>query len=179
MTCRDFQDRISGFLEGDQNEAVRRLMEAHSGSCPGCAEALHGVRGVQAGLGRLPRARLSPDFSFALRGKLLMDARGSGGIGLRSWLVPTMPRTALAGALTLVVVAGLFMTAGSPRRPSPSEAPSLADARAEIPSHYVLERIPAAPRGGVSISSSAYRNRGDSLATRNGTRSAAVQYVRF
>lgn len=180
MTCRDFQNRVSAYLEGDQNEAVRRLMESHAGSCPGCAEALHGVRGLRAGLGRLPRARLSPDFTFALRGKLLMESRKSGlGLRIRSWLVPAMPRTALAGALTLAVAAALFLAVGSPRRPSPSQAPKLADAAGEIPSHYVLERIPAAPRAGVAINSGAYRNRRDSLAAADGARRSAVQVVRF
>ncbi len=184
MMCRDFQSRISAYLEGDQNEAVRRLMETHAGVCPGCAEALHGVRGMQVRLNQLPRTRLSPDFNFALRGKLLMEAGQSRGLGerVRAWLFPTFPRTALAGALALTLLAGLVLTTF--RRPSPQETAQVAEpgvsSRAEdIPSHYVLERIPASPRSGVAISSSAYKNRSDSLSAPRGVRAASVQYVRF
>lgn len=95
------------------------------------------------------------------------------------WLFP--PRMALAGALTLVLLAGLALTAGNLYR-SPAKAVSqrmdaASPTAGDLPSHYVLERIPATPHRGVSISSQTYKTRGDSLYAPG--RTANVQYVRF
>jgi hypothetical protein len=125
----------------------------------------------------MPRTRLSPDFSFALRGKLLMERPRGLGERLRAWLAPTFPRTALAGAVALILLAGVLLTANVPRRPPPQEAARMDASAGEIPSHYVLERIPATPKGGVPISSSVYKSRGDSLSASRGTHTAQV--VRF
>jgi len=187
MTCRDFQSRISAFLEEDQNEDVRRLMEAHLAGCAGCAETMHGVRGVRAGLGKLERARPSADFGFALRGRLLMEARSRPGLRVRAaaWLFPTFPRSVLSGAFALAVLAGLALTLGPGRTPVKPDLPvagpgSVPPARPpEIHNHYALERIPAAPHRGLAISSRAYRSRGDSLAAPRDVQTASIQYVRF
>lgn len=189
MRCRDFQSRISAYVEGEQDEGVRRLMDAHLGECPGCVEALHGVRGIQARLGRLQRVRPSADFTFALRGKLLMEAAQSRSLRARAmaWLFPTVPRTVLSGALVVVATVGLALMVSDLHRPSlpggglrKQDAEAAAFLRAqEIPSHYVLERIPAFSRHGVAISSHVYKVRNDSLSASHNGRMANVRYVRF
>jgi len=189
MKCQDFQSRVSAYLEEEQDEDVRRLMDAHLMECPGCVEALNGVRRMRARLGRLQPVRPSPDFTFAIRGKLLMEAARSrqGMVGrAMAWLFPTVHRTVLAGALATVVVAGLVLTAGNLNRLPFTAQATRQDAKEvtasqpqEAPSHYVLERIPATSRRGTAISSRTYRDRSDSLSTPHGGRTASVQYVRF
>lgn len=187
MTCRDFQSRISAYVDQEQDEDVRRLMEAHVAECPGCVEALNGVRKIRTRLGRLGQVRPAPDFTFAVRGKLLMERSRSGlRARLASWLFPTVPRTMLAGAFAVVAMAGLALIVSGPDR-LPSIAKShKQDAREvfsspvqEIPSHYVLERIPASSHRGMAISSRTYRTRSDSLSAQRSGRMANVQYVRF
>jgi anti-sigma factor RsiW len=189
MTCRDFQSRISAYIEEEQDQDVGRLMDAHMKECPGCVEALNGARRIRARLGRLEQVRPSPDFTFAVRGKLLMEAaRSRRGLAARitAWLFPTVPRTMLAGAFAVVVVAGLALILNGSNRPSFTAKPQEQGGREtpssqihEVPSHYVLERIPPPSRRGVSISSRAYKTRGDSLSAPHSGRTANVQYVRF
>lgn len=167
---------------------MRRLMDAHLAECPGCVEALNGVRKIRARLGRLEQTRPSPDFTFAVRGKLLMEAarsRWSLGARVTAWLFPTVPRTMLAGALAVVAVAGLALIVSGPDRLSFTVKPHRQDANEvssqvqEVPSHYVLERIPASYRRGMTISSRTYKARSDSLSAPRSGRMANVQYVRF
>jgi anti-sigma factor RsiW len=190
MTCRDFQSRISAYVEEEQDEDVGRLMDAHLKECPGCVEALNGVRRIRARLGHLEQVRPSPDFTFAVRGKLLMEAaRSRGGLAARltAYLFPTFPRTMLAGAFAVVVVAGLALIVNGPNRPFSTpkshtqavrESPPSSQVH-EVPNHYVLERIPPSSRRGMAISSRAYKARGDSLSAPHTGRTASVQYVRF
>ncbi|MBI2952301.1 zf-HC2 domain-containing protein [bacterium] len=189
MICRDFQSRISAYVEEEQDKDVERLMDAHLKECPGCVEALNGVRGIRARLGRQEQVRPSPDFTFAVRGKLLMEAaRSRGGLTARitAWLFPTVPRTMLAGAFAVVMVAGLALIVNGPNRPFSTPKSHTQNAGEpppsqvhEIPSHYVLERIPSSSRRGMAISSRAYKTRGDTLSVPHGGRTANVQYVRF
>lgn len=158
--------------------------------CPGCVEALNGVRRIRARLGRLEQVRPSPDFTFAVRGKLLMEvARSRRGLAARitAYLFPTFPRTMLAGAFAVVVVAGLALIVNGPNRPFSTSKSHPQDVRVsppssqihEVPNHYVLERIPPPSRRGVAISSRTYKTRGDSLSVLHTGRTANVQYVRF
>ncbi|OGG45883.1 MAG: hypothetical protein A3F84_17165 [Candidatus Handelsmanbacteria bacterium RIFCSPLOWO2_12_FULL_64_10] len=164
-------------------------MDAHLKECPGCVEALNGVRRMRGRLGRLEQVRPSPDFTFAVRGKLLMEAaRSRRGLTARitTWLFPTVPRTMLAGAFAVVVVVGLALIVNGPNRPLSTPKSHTQAVREsppsqvhEIPSHYVLERIPPSSRRGMAISSRTYKIRGDSLSVPHSGRAANVQYVRF
>ncbi|MSS73870.1 MAG: hypothetical protein EXS64_20645 [Candidatus Latescibacteria bacterium] len=189
MTCRDFQNRISAYVYGEQDEDVRGLMDVHLAECLECVEALNGVRKLRARLGQLHQVRPSPDFTFAVRGKLLMEAaRSRTGLRVRlvSWLFPTVPRTMLAGAFAVIAVAGLALIVSGPDRLSfvaKSHKQEMREISAspaqEAPSHYVLERIPASSRRGMAISSRTYKARSDSLSALRNGRMANVQYVRF
>jgi anti-sigma factor RsiW len=189
MTCRDFQNRISAYVYEEQDENVRHLMDAHLKECPGCVEALNGVRKIRVRMGQLKQVRPSPDFTFAVRGKLLLEAAQSR-MGLRarlaSWLFPNVSRTMLAGAFAVVAVAGLALIVSGPERlpfisgPHQQKAKEVAASPIqEAPSHYVLERIPVSSRRGMAISSRTYKAREDSLSALRNGRVSNVQYVRF
>ncbi len=86
MTCGQFEERLSAYLEGELPAEERRAMEAHLAACPSCAaleismrEAVDALRGfpevdpspaLMSRLAALPKKRkrlLGPVFDFLLR----------------------------------------------------------------------------------------------------------------
>ena len=189
MRCEDFQDRISAFVEDEQDQNIRHLMDAHLAECPACAEALQGVRKVVAVLGGLRSERPSTDFHFALRGRLLMEVARYQRFASRAiaWLFPSAPRTALAGGVAIVVLVGSAFFFSQPRYPSDTGDMLKMEYKAaippmrieEIPSYYVLERVPALSHRSVTISSRVAQSRIDSQSTPYLEQISRVRYVRF
>jgi anti-sigma factor RsiW len=61
MTCEEFVELVTAFLEGALDEEVEREFAAHLAECPGCERYLDQFRTTIAELGELPPETLSGD----------------------------------------------------------------------------------------------------------------------
>jgi anti-sigma factor RsiW len=80
MTCRQFVELVTDYLENELDHDTRRRFETHVAGCPGCARYLDQIRETQRALGRV---RLEP-ISTPARDQLMAAFRawrsaGTGG----------------------------------------------------------------------------------------------------
>jgi hypothetical protein len=61
MTCEEFVELVTAFLEGALDEATERDFVAHLAECPGCERYLDQFRTTISELGELPPETLSGD----------------------------------------------------------------------------------------------------------------------
>jgi anti-sigma factor RsiW len=66
LTCRDFVELVTDYLEGRMGPGARARFEDHLALCPGCDAYLDQMRRTLAALGSLPEERLSGDARAAL-----------------------------------------------------------------------------------------------------------------
>lgn len=59
MTCEEFVELVTAFLEGTLGEAAERAFVAHLAECPGCERYLDQFRTTIGRLGELPPESLS------------------------------------------------------------------------------------------------------------------------
>ena len=59
LTCREFVELVTDYLEERMAPAERARFEEHVAICPGCEAYLEQLRVTIAALGRLPRERLT------------------------------------------------------------------------------------------------------------------------
>ena len=72
ITCREFVELASDFLEGRLPEPDRERFEDHLALCPGCQAYMEQLRATLRALGRIPEESLSG----AARQELLHAFRG-------------------------------------------------------------------------------------------------------
>jgi anti-sigma factor RsiW len=72
LTCREFVELVTGYLEGRMAPADRARFEEHLAICPGCQTYVDQMRETLAALGRLPEE----DLSAPARDALLTAFRG-------------------------------------------------------------------------------------------------------
>lgn len=60
LTCREFVELVTDYLEDELGPDLRRRFETHVAGCPGCERYLDQVRATQRALGRVPLEALSP-----------------------------------------------------------------------------------------------------------------------
>jgi anti-sigma factor RsiW len=72
LTCAEFVDLVTDYLEDALDPADRRRFEQHAGLCPGCDTYLDQIRVTIAETGRLTPERLEPE----ARDRLLEAFRG-------------------------------------------------------------------------------------------------------
>jgi anti-sigma factor RsiW len=61
LTCREFVELATDFLEGTLPEAERERFEDHLALCPGCHAYMEQLRATLRALGRIPEESLSED----------------------------------------------------------------------------------------------------------------------
>jgi anti-sigma factor RsiW len=71
LACTEEVELITDYLEGALAEPMRRRVEAHLATCPGCTEYLEQMRTIAGSLGALREDALPP----ALRDGLLASFR--------------------------------------------------------------------------------------------------------
>jgi len=59
LTCRQFVELVTDYLEDALDPAARRRFDTHVAGCPGCERYLDQVRTTQRTLGRMPLDALS------------------------------------------------------------------------------------------------------------------------
>lgn len=109
MTCDEFSERITDYIEGETNRDDRATLDRHVSDCPLCARLLTDMRALTERLAHLPRIQPSAGFDFALRSRILMEMRGQ-----RRWqrrvqafLFSSASRTVLSMAAAAVLVLGV------------------------------------------------------------------------
>lgn len=73
MTCQEFVELITAFLEGVRDAGSERRLVDHVGMCAGCQTYLDQFRHTISSLGELP----ADELSTGLREALLRTFRGS------------------------------------------------------------------------------------------------------
>jgi anti-sigma factor RsiW len=53
ITCQQFVELVTDYLEDELDDATRRRFETHLAGCPGCARYLDQIRETQRALGRV------------------------------------------------------------------------------------------------------------------------------
>lgn len=60
MTCREFVELVTDYLEGRMSDADRDRFEAHVAVCPGCQAFIAQMEATLRALGRIPEESLAP-----------------------------------------------------------------------------------------------------------------------
>ena len=171
MRCRDFEDRVSAYLEEELGADMRATMEQHAVVCTSCAEALSQTEALTGRLSQLPRCRPSAGFDFALRSRLLMEASKATRWAdrLEAFLRPAFPRFALAGAtVALVVLGAASVLVNDQPVPNHLPAPQMVSApaagiRPETVARRGALKLKALSANSYTISERYYRARADSV----------------
>ena len=108
MTCKEFSQRVSAYIEDELDARHRAEMDRHAEVCSACAQSLQEMPPLTQRLARLSRARPSVGFDFALRSKLLMEvARAETWTRkLEDLLCPAGARTIAAAAVVVLFALG-------------------------------------------------------------------------
>ncbi len=61
MTCREFVELVTEYLENRLDVEARRRFEQHVAACPGCARYLGQIRESARALGRVSLETISPE----------------------------------------------------------------------------------------------------------------------
>jgi anti-sigma factor RsiW len=61
MTCREFVELVTDYLEGRLPDAERERFEGHVAICPGCQAYVAQMEATLRALGRIPEDSLSPE----------------------------------------------------------------------------------------------------------------------
>src|SRR5262249_48497055 len=104
MTCQEFQQHLSAFVDGELGVEETLTAEAHAGECPQCRGFAEQEQRFRLLLRRQPRESAPPDF----RARLLARCRKEAGRrAVRTWLLATIPAAAAAVLVLAVVLPGL------------------------------------------------------------------------
>ncbi len=107
MTVKEFESRVSAYVEGELNPVEMATMERKAAECAHCRALLTDVRALIERVGKLPQVRPSAEFHFALRSHFLMEgSKKRRGLHKALFSSPTRTITTLAAA----VVIGLGLT---------------------------------------------------------------------
>jgi len=153
MTCQDWRDKLTDYLEGALPPQEMRQLEAHLGECPACAEDLAGFRAVVAAARGLERVA-PPEGLLAQIGAALDAADEQQGVasagrevGHRRWSWQTVGALAVAACLLMGFVA-VFQHGLVSRSLKRTEDASFATEQARVPEMAAERPIPEASMGG-------------------------------
>jgi anti-sigma factor RsiW len=66
LSCREFVELVTDYVEGTLDAATRERFEHHLGLCPGCDVYLRQMEETAARLGHIPAESLSPEAQATL-----------------------------------------------------------------------------------------------------------------
>lgn len=118
MRCKDFEERVSAYLDGELGPLQARQFEAHMRSCAVCSELVDGVERVRCTLQTLGVDALPAATQLRLNGGLQDELVQPG------WRLPRAVVVGLTVAAALAIV--LWPESGADR-PLPAEGAHLAD----------------------------------------------------
>lgn len=76
LSCAEFVEIVTAYLDGELPEADRRRFEAHLQTCEGCTTFLDQIKETVSLVGRLEETALSPEAQSALLGEFRNWKRG-------------------------------------------------------------------------------------------------------
>ena len=126
MTVKEFKSRVSAYVEGELNPVEMAAMDRKAAECEHCRALLTDVRALIARVRKLPKARPSAEFAFALRSHLLMEGSKKRR-GLHAAMFSSAKRTIATLAAAVAIGLGLTQVVVD------SNAPPMAVERSEIP----------------------------------------------
>jgi hypothetical protein len=101
MICRDIEQRLPSYLEGDLPADDKKIVADHLASCPGCSRALEGLKKTQEILRNLDEVEPPPFFEQRIVARIREDAAPKG--FLRRFLFPLRIRIPIQVAATVAV----------------------------------------------------------------------------
>jgi len=107
MKCKELEELLSDYLEGNLNPAVEEEVDAHLAGCSRCREKMRGMRALMGRLNDLEMVEPSAGFEARLWGQLRRESSPRS----RGWAFS--PLSALA-ALFLLVAAGYLLLSRPP-----------------------------------------------------------------
>jgi hypothetical protein len=154
MTCRQIENELSAFVDGELTDAVRAEVQAHLAGCERCRRRLAELERLSDGVARLPRLEATPRFVLVLFRRLR-----AGEEPRRSWadfvfrpLWLKLPVEAIA--VLAVAVGVMFLSQREPKRqacvceavkpaspgPTPVPAPAAAPMERIAAAHLLLKQ---------------------------------------
>ena len=121
MSCRDWQDRLQGYVDAEMVPQEMEAFRAHVAHCPDCASA---ALSLMEAKGALRRAGRRYEASPELRARVVATVRRADSdqaaekLRSSSSSVIAWPRWAMAAAAVLLLAAGLFFFADRSQRPN-------------------------------------------------------------
>jgi predicted anti-sigma-YlaC factor YlaD len=109
MTCGEFSERASDYIEREVAGDDRATMDRHIADCPSCAEIVKNMQPLMDRLARLSWVRPSVGFDFALRSRLLMEVAEAKQWRrrLQAFLFPSVPRVLVSGVAVALLALGV------------------------------------------------------------------------
>ena len=123
--CREVEDRLEAFVDGELDLAAVSALEAHLAGCPDCREQQRLAVAVREGLRGLPELETPERVLAAVRRTAVADVARPVIVSPKwAW------RTAAAAALVVAAASGVLWWHGA-HRPQPSPPPQIAEATAQ------------------------------------------------
>jgi len=132
--CQWVSENIESYLDGDLPPSERAMAESHLGQCATCAQELELAQRVTGSLRALPIMECPERVTDAVYGRIgaSRKKRVSSRFSLDRLLSPRFWRPALAGAVTVLLVA-MIAVVGNRKQVAPTiSARDLARARVEV-----------------------------------------------
>ena len=132
--CMWVSDNLESYLDGDLAASDRVMAESHFEQCPSCTAELRLAQRVASSLRELPILDCPDGVTGAVYGRIEASRglRNRAGFDWRRLLPPVIWRPALAGVVTVLLVAMIAIVGGR-RQVSPAySARDLARARVEV-----------------------------------------------
>ena len=111
MTCDQFSDLLSAYLERDVDDTTRAEMEAHAARCRECGALLADLREVQTRAGNLPELTPSRDLWSGIAARIetpVIDlSSGQHPAVKRRWTQRRWVRPGVAAAALVLITAGV------------------------------------------------------------------------
>ncbi len=101
MICRDIEQRLPAYLEGDLPADDKKIVADHLVSCPGCSRALEELKKTQEILKNLDEVEPPPFFEQRIMARIREDAAPKG--FLQRFLFPLRIRIPIQVAATIAV----------------------------------------------------------------------------
>jgi len=121
MTCEEFSEHVSDYIEGTIASGNRTAMDRHVTDCALCQQMLKDVQALTHRLAHLPGAQPSAEFDFALRSRILMET-----VAEKQWhrrIERLCFSSAQRTALSLAAAAALILGAAALLKPGPMSLP--------------------------------------------------------
>ncbi len=74
MNCRDIEQELSAYIDGEVTGAVRAEIEAHIAACPNCRKRLAELKKLVEGTAQIPKPQTAQQFLSEIRRKIAADA---------------------------------------------------------------------------------------------------------